>query len=85
VTNGAPTAVADSYSVLSSGTTVISATGGVLGNDSDPEGDTLTASLVSGPAQGSLTLNSDGSFSYTPGGGFAGTDSFSYLAADGVT
>ncbi|MBI1916069.1 MAG: hypothetical protein HYS12_15250 [Planctomycetes bacterium] len=36
---------------------------GVLSNDSDSEGDTLTAVLVSGPSHGSLTLNSNGSFS----------------------
>ena len=39
---------------------------GVLGNDSDADGDPLTAVLVSGVSNGSLTLNSDGSFTYTP-------------------
>ena len=39
---------------------------GVLNNDRDPDGDALTVSLVTGPAQGALTLNADGSFIYTP-------------------
>jgi VCBS repeat-containing protein len=48
------------------------------------DGDELTAVLVSGPGSGSLALNSDGSFSYTPNAGFTGTDSFTYQASDGV-
>lgn len=52
---------------------------GVLGNDTDPTQDTLTAVLVSGPSNGTLTLNADGSFVYTPGLGFVpGGDSFTY-------
>ncbi len=38
----------------------------VAGNDSDPDGDDLTYSLVIGPAHGSVTLNPDGTFNYTP-------------------
>ena len=57
---------------------------GVLGNDSDPDGDPLTAVLVTGPSHGSLTLNANGSFSYTPAADFAGSDSFSYRASDGT-
>ncbi|MBZ0221254.1 MAG: tandem-95 repeat protein, partial [Candidatus Methylomirabilis sp.] len=53
----------------------------VLGNDSG-EGD-LTAQLVTGPANGSLTLNPDGSFIYTPGPGYSGIDSFTYKAVFG--
>jgi hypothetical protein len=56
---------------------------GVLGNDSDADGDPLTAVLVSDVSNGTLTLNSDGSFSYTPDGGFSGSDSFAYVANDG--
>ena len=55
----------------------------VLANDSDPEGDALTAVLEQGPADGDLTLNSDGSFDYTPEAGFAGEVSFRYRASDG--
>ncbi|MFC1762729.1 FG-GAP-like repeat-containing protein, partial [Planctomycetota bacterium] len=57
---------------------------GVLANDSDPEGNALTAVLVSGPSNAaSFTLNSDGSFTYTPTAGFDGEDSFTYKANDG--
>ena len=57
--------------------------GNVLANDTDPDGDTLTATLVDGPAHGSLTLAADGSFAYRPNAGYAGTDRFDYLADDG--
>jgi len=57
---------------------------GVLENDNDVEGDPLTAILNSGPTNGTLTLNSDGSFTYTPNLDFAGTDSFIYHANDGT-
>jgi hypothetical protein len=56
---------------------------GVLANDLDPDGDTLTAILESGPSNGTLTLMSDGSFSYTPNSNFNGSDSFTYRANDG--
>jgi hypothetical protein len=56
----------------------------VLGNDSDVDGDSITASLVTTTGNGSLTLGSDGSFDYTPDPGFVGSDSFSYQAGDGT-
>jgi hypothetical protein len=56
---------------------------GVLANDLDPDGDTLTAILESGPSNGTLTLISNGSFNYTPSSNFNGTDSFTYRANDG--
>jgi VCBS repeat-containing protein len=55
---------------------------GVLGNDSMPTPEITVAAVVSGPAHGALTLNGDGSFSYTPLAGFGGTDSFAYSATD---
>jgi len=55
---------------------------GVLANDSDLDGDALTASVFTGPANGTLTLSADGSFLYTPNTGFAGTDTFTYAAND---
>src|SRR5439155_1737158 len=58
---------------------------GVLANDTDADGDTLTAVLVSGPSHGSLTLNADGSLVYMPALNFNGTDSFTYKASDGQT
>jgi len=56
----------------------------VLGNDTDADGDTLTAVLVSPPQHGDLTLKADGSFTYTPDPDFSGTDSFTYQASDGA-
>ncbi|HVF06439.1 MAG TPA: Ig-like domain-containing protein [Frankiaceae bacterium] len=55
---------------------------GVLLNDSDPDGDPLTAGDASDPANGSVTLDADGSFTYTPDANFHGTDSFTYTAND---
>ncbi len=55
---------------------------GTLINDADVDGDVLTAALVSGPQNGTLQLNSDGSFVYNPASGFVGTDTFTYTAVD---
>jgi VCBS repeat-containing protein len=74
---------ADSYTVDQGTTLTIPATSGVLANDSDPEAAALTAAIVSGPANGTLALAADGSLVYTPNPGFAGTDQFTYRAADG--
>jgi VCBS repeat-containing protein len=59
------------------------AAAGVLANDSDPDGDSLTALLDVAPAHGAVMLNADGSFTYTPDAGFSGMDSFTYLVSDG--
>ena len=56
---------------------------GILANDLDFDGDPLTAALDADVANGALTLNADGSFTYTPDAGFEGQDSFSYIANDG--
>ncbi|NLX99702.1 MAG: tandem-95 repeat protein, partial [Rhodopirellula sp.] len=56
---------------------------GVLGNDFDDYWGELTAELVSEPENGSLLLDADGSFIYTPDEGFYGEDWFSYRAFDG--
>jgi VCBS repeat-containing protein len=61
----------------------LSSLAGVLANDVDHVGNPLAALLVSGPAHGKLTLNSNGTFSYSPNLGFTGTDSFTYEASDG--
>ncbi|WP_277017648.1 Ig-like domain-containing protein [Lentibacter algarum] len=55
----------------------------VLGNDSDPEGDPLTVTDTSEPANGSVQINGDGTVTYTPNTGFIGTDSFEYTVTDG--
>jgi hypothetical protein len=57
---------------------------GVLGNDSGPDGDALTAVKVSDPTHGSVTLIPDGSFSYTPAADYSGSDSYTYKANDGT-
>ena len=82
--NDAPVAMGDSYAVDEDGTLDIAAPAGVLANDSDVDGGSLTASLVSGPAHGSLALNADGSFVYTPAANYSGADSFTYQVADGL-
>ena len=65
-TNQAPAAAADTYNTPEDTTLTVNAPG-VLGNDSDPDGDTLSAVVASGPSHGSLTLNANGSFAYPPG------------------
>jgi VCBS repeat-containing protein len=55
----------------------------VLGNDSDPEGDRLSVTSNTQPANGTLVQNSNGSYQYTPNPGFTGTDSFTYTVTDG--
>ena len=57
---------------------------GVLANDTDPDGDTLTAVLVTGPSQGTLDLAADGSFTYDPDANNALDDSFTYRPFDGT-
>jgi hypothetical protein len=57
---------------------------GVLVNDLDPDGESLTAVLETPPAHGDLTLNADGSFVYVPAPGFTGVDTFIYRAMDEV-
>ncbi|MCX6043672.1 MAG: tandem-95 repeat protein [Chloroflexi bacterium] len=81
--NDAPTATADSYSIGEDQALRVNAPG-VLNNDSDIEHDPLHAVLVSGPNHGALTLNADGSFTYTPTANYMGTDSFTYKANDGA-
>jgi VCBS repeat-containing protein len=83
VTNRAPAAAADAYSTAED-TPLTVAAPGVLGNDTDPDGDSLSAVVVSGPAHGSLNLNADGGFTYTPAANFNGTDTFTYQASDGT-
>lgn len=79
--NGAPRTQPDTYQAQAGQTLSVPATG-VLANDRDPDGDALTAVLDSQPAQGQLTLQPDGSFTYTPNAGAQGTDRFSYFAQD---
>jgi hypothetical protein len=81
--NIAPVATNDDRTMFLNRTLTVSAPG-VLANDTDADGDTLVANLVSGPANGSVSLSADGGFSYTPNTSFRGSDSFTYRANDGV-
>jgi VCBS repeat-containing protein len=82
IANVAPVAVDDTYNVDQDETLTVLAPG-VLGNDTDGNNDPLTAVLGNPVSHGTLTLNTDGSFTYTPTTGFSGTDSFTYQANDG--
>ena len=82
--NDAPVALDDTYTTTQGVPLVVTAPG-LLGNDTDAEGGTLTAAVVRRPANGTVTVNADGSFTYTPAVNFAGTDSFTYKASDGST
>ena len=85
--NQAPTAVNDAYSTAQD-TPLSVAAPGVLGNDSDADSDPITVAdpRTNAPTSqgGSVTLNSNGSFSYTLASGFSGTDTFTYTATDGT-
>lgn len=84
VDNAVPLALSDSYAATKNTKLTVTAAKGVLANDTDPDADALTATLVSGPSKGSLTLRADGSFDYTPAKNFTGTVSFTYKAGDGT-
>lgn len=78
-----PVAKADSYSV-NPNTVLSQPAPGVLANDSGGAGSTLKAVLASGPSHGTLVLNGDGSFVYTPALNYVGSDTFTYKAEDGT-
>jgi len=80
--NDPPVAEDDSYST-SEGTPLTVPAAGVRENDSDVDGDSLSAALATGPSHGTVSLDPDGSFNYTPDSTFAGTDSFTYSVSDG--
>ncbi len=77
-----PTANNDGYAIGHDHTLTVAAAG-VLANDTSPLGHPLTAVKVGGPSHGALTLNANGSFTYTPAAGYTGPDSFTYTANDG--
>ncbi len=79
--NDAPVAVNDSYNV-NEGNTLMN---NVTGNDTDPDGPMVLITLVTNVTNGMLTLNGNGSFSYTPNANFNGSDSFVYSYCDGGT
>jgi Bacterial Ig domain/FG-GAP-like repeat/Putative Ig domain len=82
--NIGPLALPDSYAVKENTTLSVAAGNGVLANDTAPGGTTLTASLLTKPPFGTLSLASNGSFTYIPNSNWFGTDSFFYEASDGA-
>ena len=84
VTDAIPTAANLSFSVNESRTLVVSRWEGLLTRNSDPDGDALDVVLVSPTQRGSLQINANGSFTYTPQAGFTGSDTFHYRLTDGV-
>src|SRR5207248_2493085 len=81
--NDAPVAANDSYAT-NEDTPLSVAAPGVLANDTDVDGDALTAVVVASPSHGVLTLNADGGFSYAPAANYNGADSFTYKTNDGL-
>jgi hypothetical protein len=82
VTNDAPVAVDQMFLGNFDQPLTITAPG-ALSNNTDPNGDPLTAVLVTTVTHGTLVLNADGSFTYTPNAGYVGPDTFTYQASDG--
>ncbi len=84
IVNALPVANPESYQTPVDTILTVAAPNGVLANDSDADGDTLTTVLVTPPSLGSLALNPNGSFTYMPNAGVNGVDSFQYRVNDGT-
>ena len=82
--NAVPQANDDVFTLAALGSFTVDVETGVLANDTDADGTALTATLVGDPSHGSVALNADGSFTYTPHAGFTETDTFTYVANDGT-
>jgi hypothetical protein len=79
----APAAIDDLFTFNEDTVFTTTSLNGVLANDTDADGDPLTAALVTPPAVGELVFNEDGSFTYTPAANWHGTVQFAYRAFDG--
>lgn len=77
-------AAADTYTTVEDTNLIVTEAEGVLFNDTDLDGDPLTAELVTDVSYGTLALAADGSFTYTPDPDFFGEDCFTYKATDGT-
>ncbi|WP_134495444.1 Ig-like domain-containing protein [Microvirga pakistanensis] len=78
-----PVAQADKYSLVQGSTLTVAASTGLLVNDTDADGDQLSAAIEYNPSHGALTVNPDGSFSYKPfDPSFVGEDFFTYYVTD---
>ena len=73
----------DDFFLTALGRTLTIDAPGVMFNDTDPQGDQLTARQLTQPAHGTTTLAKDGKVSYTANAGFVGEDSFQYDVTDG--
>ncbi len=80
--NEAPVAIGESYSIRTDQIVNVSAPG-LLSNDFDIDGDTLFPIIMSGPANGTIVVGSNGQLIYQPRAAFFGTDSFQYVVSDG--
>jgi len=80
--NDNPPLAVDNIYIVNEDNTLNVAASGVLANDTDADGDSISAVLDTATSNGNLTLNSDGSFDYIPDANFNGTDSFTYHAFD---
>ncbi|MFC1547207.1 Ig-like domain-containing protein [Candidatus Neomarinimicrobiota bacterium] len=80
--NDAPVAQDDAFDAVEDTELIVNAPG-VLANDEDLDQDNLTAVLVAAPGTGTLNLNADGSFTYSPAPGYNGNVNFTYAASDG--
>ena len=81
--NDAPIAANDSLTATQDTALVINPASDLLGNDSDVEGNPLTITSFTQPANGTVVDNGDGTWTYTPNSNFYGNDSFTYTVDDG--
>ncbi|MES2298714.1 MAG: cadherin domain-containing protein [Pseudomonadota bacterium] len=82
--NHAPVSFGDAYAASEDEPLVVDKAIGVLSNDLDQNGDALSATVVTAPEHGRLTLGADGAFSYSADANYNGEDSFSYSSSDGA-
>ncbi len=89
--NAVPVAVDDNYEMTAGGSLTVNAANGVLANDNDPDGNAIKVidqareahhEVLLSPRNGTVVMNEDGSFTYTPNAGFVGVDTFYYAVAD---
>ena len=81
--NSAPTAADDSYQASVNQPLTVTGFNGLLNNDSDPDGDSLSISVIAQPTSGTVVLTGDGGFTYTPNASFVGQEVFTYQVSDG--
>ena len=81
--NDAPVISNQNYTTLEDTNLVVNAANGLLAGSSDVEGDALAVVNTTRPANGTLTVARNGSFTYVPSLHFFGRDSFDYVVTDG--